>query len=85
MPHEPTALEKQAAGLELDALACTNEAIGHLRAAERALLDEERQHGPHLGITNQYKLMAYADIVSVLIEARRQIMDRLTGTPQAAA
>ena len=44
---EPTAFEKQAASLEFDALALVDEAIGHLRAAERALLDEERQHGPH--------------------------------------
>lgn len=85
MPHDPTALEKQAAGLELGALARVDEAIGHLRAAERALLDEERQHAPHVGIRNQYRLIAYADIVTVLAEARRQISDRLTGTPQAAA
>ena len=85
MLYESTALKKQAASLELDALASANEAIGHLRAAERALLEEKRPHAPHVGIHNQYRLIAYVDISTVLAEARRQIVERLTGTPQAAA
>lgn len=85
MPVEPTALEKQAAGLEMDALARTDEAIGHLRAAERALLEEERQHSPHVGIRNQYRLVAYAEIILMLDDARHGIIARLTGTPRAGA
>lgn len=85
MPHEPTALEKKAASLEVDALARVDDAISHILAAERALLEEERQHAPHVGIGNQYKLIAYADILTVMGEAQRQIMVRLTGASKAAA
>ena len=85
MTREPTALEQKAAGLALDAVVSVDEAIDHLRAAERALLDEERQHAPHVGIGVQYKLLAYADILLILAEVQRQIMTRLTGIPQAAA
>ncbi len=85
MPHELTTREKFAAERELDALARLTETIGHLRSAERELVAEERDHAPHVGIRNQYRIIAYADILTVLAEAERQIVQRLTGTPQAAA
>ncbi len=85
MPIEPTARERFAAERELDALARLTETVGHLRSAERELVAEEREHAPHVGIRNQYRVIAYADIINLLAEAERQIVQRLTGTPQVAA
>lgn len=75
--YEPTALEGHAALAVTEAADYLHRAQSLLDVAEQALLEEERNHAPHVGITNQYRLIALADLKTEAATLRERLKTRL--------
>ena len=75
--YEPTALERHAAEAISEADDYLDRAASLLDVAENALLEEERKNAPFVGIANQYRLIALADLKAEAATLRERLKTRL--------
>ena len=81
MPFTKSRLETRAEQACNVALAMLDAARDQLARAESSLVEEERQHAPHVGIANQHRIAFLAEIMAGLADVRHDFVQKVTGEP----